>query len=488
MGDSYIRSASVTLPLTLAAGQYSIFVTTGGPFEFRSTDNNTTASGPVRVNYVAPPSYDLEVTSVTAPAAATDAAIVDVTWRVGNSGPDSLATSWWDAVFVAPADQPDQIVQVGRFRREGGLAAGMFYERTESVRLPSRIQGLSRVVVRADSDDEIGERNESNNSLRAAATLVSLRPRPDLQVTSLQAPTRVDAGGVIDVDWTVANLGSAATPTGGSRWKDVVYLSLDNRIDGGDIRLGVLDNGSALDAPEPGQPAPAYSSHGTFRLPRGVGGNAYVIVVADDGDAVDELPYDGNNARAVPIAIDVTTVPPPDLVVSNVAGPSDAFDGDTIRVVYTVTNRGAGPTVPAAWADAIWLTTGRDRPNAARGDILLSTVGHSGGLAVGGSYDAAVDVTLPVQRDFRGRYSLTDPELKKVRVLGGISNVLEAIGIGAMTYELNQAKGSFGCLEGRAYLPDLTITGPQSRLDLAGEIDLQASTLDFEGDFSLPRK
>ncbi len=73
-------------------------------------------------------------------------------------------------------------------------------------------------------------------------------------------------------------------------------------------------------------------------------------------------------------------------------------------------------------------------------------------------------------------------------MLGGISNVLEAVGIGATTYELIQATGTFGCLNGRAYFPDLAITGPQSRLDLAGEIDLQTSTLNFEGDFSLPRK
>jgi hypothetical protein len=87
-----------------------------------------------------------------------------------------------------------------------------------------------------------------------------------------------------------------------------------------------------------------------------------------------------------------------------------------------------------------------------------------------------------------GQYLLTDPELKKVRLLGDISEVLELVGVGATTYELSQAKGTFGCVGGRAYFPDLAITGPKSRLDLAGEIDLQASTLEFEGDFTLPRK
>ena len=112
--------------------------------------------------------------------------------------------------------------------------------------------------------------------------------------------------------------------------------------------------------------------------------------------------------------------------------------------------------------------------------------------AMGGKLDldftGQLDLEKPRLLKGLGRYALMDPELKKVRLLGDISKVLEALGVGATTYELSQAKGTFGCVGGRAYFPDLAITGPQARLDLAGEIDLQASTLDFEGDFSLPRK
>jgi len=88
----------------------------------------------------------------------------------------------------------------------------------------------------------------------------------------------------------------------------------------------------------------------------------------------------------------------------------------------------------------------------------------------------------------RGDFDLFEPELKRVRLLGGVSNFLEAIGIKATSYDLTQATGQFGCLGGRAYFPDLVIKGPDARLTLAGEVDLQASTLEFEGDFSLPKK
>ena len=87
-----------------------------------------------------------------------------------------------------------------------------------------------------------------------------------------------------------------------------------------------------------------------------------------------------------------------------------------------------------------------------------------------------------------GDFDLVDPELKRVRLLGGVSNFLEAFGIKSTSYDLTQATGQFGCLGGRAYFPDLVIKGPDARLTMAGEIDLQASTLEFEGDFSLPKK
>ena len=103
-------------------------------------------------------------------------------------------------------------------------------------------------------------------------------------------------------------------------------------------------------------------------------------------------------------------------------------------------------------------------------------------------FKGRVDLGSP--RDLRGlgTYTLNDPELKKVRLLGGISSVLELVGVGATTYELDRATGTFGCIGGRAYFPDMTITGPQAKLALAGEIDLKGMTLNFAGDFSLPRK
>lgn len=104
------------------------------------------------------------------------------------------------------------------------------------------------------------------------------------------------------------------------------------------------------------------------------------------------------------------------------------------------------------------------------------------------TFDGSMDLAHPRLLRGRGAFALQDPELKKVRVLGGLSSALESIGVEATSYELMQARGTYGCLDGKAYFPDLLLTGPESQLKLAGEVDLARSTVHFLGDFSLPSK
>ena len=158
------------------------------------------------------------------------------------------------------------------------------------------------------------------------------------------------------------------------------------------------------------------------------------------------------------------------------------LDGDPLRQTkLTLDLKGCDPAQIGQLMNDLSTPPPKDAPPtpatkvASAGKLDLDFAGH-------------LDLEKPRLLKGLGHYSLTDPGLKKVRLLGDISKVLEALGVGATTYELSQAKGTFGCVGGQAYFPDLAITGPQARLDLAGEIDLQASTLNFEGDFSLPRK
>ncbi len=110
---------------------------------------------------------------------------------------------------------------------------------------------------------------------------------------------------------------------------------------------------------------------------------------------VDESPSEDNNFIAKRIAVDRTPVPPPDLVTESVFAPTDAFDRNSVTVRWKVANRGAGPTDPGAWSDSVWLTQGKGRPSANRGDIFLGNVAHTGVLAVGENYEARGTFSIP---------------------------------------------------------------------------------------------
>ncbi len=220
-----------------------------------------------------------------------------------------------------------------------------------------------------------------------------------MQVTTATGPIEVTAQSIVDVKWTVANEGTVATPQGNSHWNDGIYLSLTPTLQGGAVLMKSLPNVSALN------PGESYNNETSFKLPQGYSGHLYIIVKANDSGSFDEFPNGNNNTFAIPVAVDTTPVEPPDLVTSNVFTPSTAFDGSAITVHYQVSNLGAGATFPDSWADTVWLTLGKDRPNSARGDIQLGAFSHSGSLQVGQSYTNNVQVTLPAH--ISGQYFIT---------------------------------------------------------------------------------
>ncbi|MBA3481096.1 MAG: hypothetical protein H0T51_04690, partial [Pirellulales bacterium] len=93
---------------------------------------------------------------------------------------------------------------------------------------------------------------------------------PDLQVTSVSAPTTVRTGQTIEVSWTVINTG--VVPATGS-WVDRLYLSLDDQL-ADDVVLGTERFTGTVAV---GQ---SYTRTRAFELPANVG-KYYVLAVAD---------------------------------------------------------------------------------------------------------------------------------------------------------------------------------------------------------------
>ncbi|RYD85586.1 MAG: APHP domain-containing protein, partial [Verrucomicrobiaceae bacterium] len=389
---TYTRTANVVLPNGISGDYYLVVEAAApsddfdSPYEFAYHGNNTSVSASVPVTLTVPP--DLAVTNIVAPHAALSGAKIDVSWTVSNSGQGHATSVWVDRVFLQPVNGQGANIPLGSFIYSSGLQAGINYTRSEQFTLPSTLQGVYRVVVETNDTDSLYEHGATANNTVAddQSLVVSLAPKADLQVQTVTAPATVNGGGTLALSFVIRNQGTAPSIPG--RWTDRVFLSVDNTLSQDDYLIGELENGSAL------APGDTYQSEtDSLVVPRRFRGPAFIIVVTDATERVDEFPNEGNNVFVQ--EINIIGIPPADLVTSNVLAPSQVFDGSSIEVRFKVTNSGIGETDRDGWNDTVWLTRDKTRPHPAAGDILLGSFGHSGSLAVGGSYEQVVNVNIP---------------------------------------------------------------------------------------------
>ncbi|WP_270934322.1 CARDB domain-containing protein [Falsiroseomonas oryzae] len=386
VGGSYANSLTFTLPQGISGTYHLIVVADGSHYVFEygnEGDNTRSASVPVQLT----PPPDLEVTSVTPPPQGFSGQPLNLTWTVANTGAGGTrATAWWDRVMLS-ADETLGAgdVEIGRFRRNGQLGGGDSYTGSGTVQLPIGVAGENfRIFVVADSSNEVYEHtDENNNAGSSGAFNIILTPPPDLETEILEAPSSALAGQTVGFAYLVTNFGATATPN--SHWTDRVYLSVDDQIDAGDTQLAAVTRYGALAVDG------FYERELNLRLPDGISGTYRLIVRSDTGSEVFELDRSNNIAVSEPLTIGNL---PANLQVALAAAPDQATAGRQVRVDWTVTNAGTGPTSSGAWVDQIVLST-----SGALGtsdNVVLATVARTGALAAGASYSQTALVTVPL--------------------------------------------------------------------------------------------
>src|SRR5439155_1070232 len=111
----------------------------------------------------------------------------------------------------------------------GGLAAGASYNQSVNATIPATADGSYRLFLVTDAANAVTESNEGNNQL-TRDTVLQIR-HADLKSSFVSAPATASSGSMIAVQWTTANVGTAATPGG---WVDRLYLSSDPAFSGDD--------------------------------------------------------------------------------------------------------------------------------------------------------------------------------------------------------------------------------------------------------------
>lgn len=211
-----------------------------------------------------------------------------------------------------------------------------------------------------------------------------LRFLPDLVPYNIQVPPNAYSGQPITISWQIKNEGPGSTLD--REWIDKIYLSTDMVLDERDIEGTTRSNAGALNS------GGSYSNSATFTLPNGINNKYYVIVVANSYHQLIEKDK-SNNTGISAATVNIQLTPPPDLQVSTVTPPNNAFSGQQVEVIWTVTNAGTGKATGIGWIDLIYLSK-EEVLNTANA-IRLGIAWHNEDVAAGGSYTQRTTVQLP---------------------------------------------------------------------------------------------
>ena len=206
---------------------------------------------------------------------------------------------------------------------------------------------------------------------------------PDLTVSNITVPATGFSGQTMTATWQVNNIGTGAT---NNQWTDALYLSADAILDfNTDFYLVGASNFAALN------PSQNYVSSATFTLPNGISGPYFVFAVADKYNYIGET-NDNNNTNISAVSF-ITLTPPPDLRVSAIVPPNNAFSGTPITANWTVKNFGTGQTANNAWYDRVWLSSTTTLNTATA--THLGDRYHAGILLTDSSYAGSLTATIP---------------------------------------------------------------------------------------------
>ncbi len=258
---------------------------------------------------------------------------------------------------------------------------------------------------------------------------------PDLHVSNMDIEGRVAAGSTVTVHWTVTNDGQGSTPPG-ANWYDYIYITGHNGVGGGYLYYAdetLLAQESRLQTLAPGE---SYQNSVQVTIPLEYVGNYFFFAMADQhcangidytpaGDTVPPIPYNPSvtgyltatttswpgaciNSQVSEIHegdnffyMLKTVLPPPtpNLYVTQIQHPIDAFSGDTITFRYQVTNQGDA-AAQGYWTDAIYITNEDTLVYSTA--LLLGTRYHNYSetpLAIEAVYGDSVTAVLPLQID-----------------------------------------------------------------------------------------
>ncbi len=312
---------------------------------------------------------DLGISSLTSPPPVGAGATFNVSVTTRNSGGGAAPATTTALYLSTNALFGETDTRLTDFA-VGSLGPSSSTTSNVTVTVPSDVTvGTYYLIAVADADDTVTESVELNNALARV-----LRIGPDLEITSLSAPSSGAAGGVISVTSSVKNDGGGDA----SGFSVTFYLSSNLTLDPTDVTLSGSRVVSSL--------AGGATSTGTtsVTIPANTAVGSYQLIAKADGldQVVETTETNNTTARAIQVG--------GDLAVSSFSSPSTAGPGTVIAVTETTTNQGSGTVVASTTRFFLSANFTFDQ-----GDLPLD--GHHAvpQLAPSGTSTATTSLTIP---------------------------------------------------------------------------------------------
>jgi subtilase family serine protease len=355
-------STTLTIPTDTPTGTYYVLAKADSASAVTETsETNNVKADQIKIG------PDLMVSALSVPTSAGQGMTIAVTDTTKNNGAGTAGASV-TRFFLSPNTSFSETDTPLETRPVGALAAGVSSVATTNVTIPGSLQtGSYYLIAVADVTDAVPETSESNNTRYSL-----IRIGPDLQVSTLSAPSRIASGSTISVTDTTKNAGQASAGASTTAF----YLSTNTTVEPGDHRFSLV-------RPVPALAAGAVSTGSTtLAMPSVDPGIYYILAVADDLQAVEET-FEINNERSMLVNVG------PDLDVTSITAPSTAVAGASITINTTVKNLGADVAPASTTRFYLSANTAFDG-----GDTLLGERAVPA-LAMNVSNAGAVTVTLP---------------------------------------------------------------------------------------------
>ncbi len=327
------------------------------------------------------PPADFVVSQILVPASIVANQPVQVVWEIANQGTSVTNASWSDGLYLSQDANPTNCYFLGYVPASGTLLAGASLRFTNTLVLPAKYAGTWRLGVAANPKHTVFEGANYFNNTNLSVTAFELQA-PDLIVLNLSVSTSsAQFGQPVQVTWTVKNAGTAAAVP---NWTDALVLTTNLNA----LHQGVTWFTHAT--AEPLAPGASYTRTQTVALPLlpSLSAGTYsVVAISDVSNALPEG-NETNNFSSATIAL--TRPPLPDLAVASIVSPATALPGQSVQLVWAVTNLGQA-TADGVWTERLSIA----RTNTGASPMVLGDLVFTNLIPINSSLTRTQTVLLP---------------------------------------------------------------------------------------------